>query len=124
MGKISYITSIVISIIPIGFVLFRIHQLSIRKDKIRKAIDEYYSEKGFKVSCINLLNISERIKYGVPISIAWFYTYYFGIISGKMEHLRKVDVQNQSKDDFIKYIVFDVSKRKIISIKEIDSYQF
>jgi hypothetical protein len=123
MPQDSQIFGHIISAIVIIFIFLKTYQLFIGNDKIRKVITEHYANKGFIVSNIARLKTVEKLKYGVPISIFWFYTYYFGFLSGKIDYVRKVEITLDEKE-YIKYVELRVHKKVIVSFKEIDSYEF
>ncbi len=90
---------------------------------ISKFIVDYYTDLGMQTLSISRLNVTERIKYGVPISIFWLYNYYFGFLSGKIIMLRKVEVSNNDKE-YINYVELQVKNNEIISFKEFESFEY
>lgn len=90
---------------------------------ISKFIVDYYTDLGMQTLSISRLNVTERIKYGVPISIFWLYNYYFGFLSGKIDYVRKVEVSNNDKE-YINYVELQVKNNEIISFKEFESFEY
>lgn len=117
------IVNVFVSLVVMSFLAFRVFQLIISSDKLNKFIINHYQEQGYSISIISNLEFKERIKYSVPISIFRCYSYFFGVLTGKISYVRKVEIENISKSINIKYVDLQIRKKKIISIKEFDSYE-
>jgi len=107
-----------------GYFIYRVSRLYIGEDKIYNYILEYYQQKGITVNDISELELTERLKYGVPIiSIFRIYNYMFGIFTGKIDYTRKVNVSDKKNKEYIKYIELIYHGKKRIEIKEFESYE-
>jgi len=72
---------------------------------------------------IHELNLTEKIKYGVPInSLFRLYGFFFAFFSLKIKPVRKVELKDKNGNEQTKYIELVVKKRKLISCNEFDSY--
>ena len=105
------------------FLVYRSYQLIISKDKLNQFISRHYSEQGLEVTSISTLGMTERIRYGVPISFFWFYNFYFGFLTSKISYVRKVEIEINSDSLLLKYVELQISNKEIISFKEFDSYE-
>jgi len=114
---------IIISFVVTLYFGYKTYQLFISNNKICQLITKHYAEKGLEVTSINRLSLTEKIKYGVPISIFWFYSYYFGFLTGKIDYVRKVEIEKPNDILLLKYVELQVSKKEIISFKEFESYE-
>jgi len=114
----------IITTIFIIHLIIKIHYLHIGENNIRNGIIEHYADKGLIVNNISNLNLMERIKYRALIfSVFRIYRYFFGIISGKIDYIRKVDVLDKTDKGYTKYIELIVQWKDIISFKEFASYE-
>jgi hypothetical protein len=76
-----------------------------------------------KVADIYKLNLTEKIKYGVPINIILRLNgYMFSFFSLKINTVRKVELKDLNDNEQTKYIELVIKKRKLISVNEFDSY--
>jgi hypothetical protein len=106
------------------FIIYKLRNLYLSEDKIEEEIAKHYEEKGLVVDYVSKLNMTERMKYGVPIMpIFQAYSYYFGILSGKIEYIRKVSVIDKKENEHIKYVELTVQGKDIISFNEFASYE-
>jgi len=113
----------VFTAIIVFFIFIRIRHLHLSDDKIEDAIGNYYENKWLIVNDIVELDFTEKIKNGVPIiSIFRFYSYYFGVLSGKIDYVRKVDVIDHKDNEQTKFIELTVQGNDIISLNELASY--
>jgi hypothetical protein len=104
------------------YVIIKIRSLYIGEDKINKEIIEYYENKELTVINISKLNLIERMKYGVPIiSIFRIYSYYFGLLSGKIDYVRKIELIDKKENEYTKYVELFVQGKEIISFREFAS---
>jgi hypothetical protein len=104
------------------WIIWRIYRLYISDGKLEIAINEYYSKSGLTVINISKLNMTEKIKYGVPISVFRVYSYYFGLFSGKIEYVRKIELIDKHENEYTKYVEFLIRNKAIVNFKEFDSY--
>ena len=117
---------VLIAIPIILLVLFyKAWQIHTDNRKVNKSIIDYFQNEGFIIQGISRLNFTERIRYSVPIiPTRWIYNQLFGLISDKINLIKKVELTNQSGKEYIKYIEINISGSEAISIKEIDSYEY
>jgi len=118
------IISYVLSAFIMLYLAYNIYQLIISNARLIQIIKHHYSEKGQIVLTIERLSLNEKIRYGTPISIIRFYNYYFGLLTGKIEYVRKIEVKGQNDSLTLKYIELQIRKKEVISIKEFDKYKF
>lgn len=123
MEKPFEIISFIFSLVIMLYLAYRTFQLFISNDKLTEFITKHYSDKGLEVSSISRLGTTEKIKYGVPISIFWIYSYYFGFLTGKISYVRKVEIEKDNDSLLLKYVEIQISKKEIIYFKEFDSYE-
>ncbi len=123
MGNSIEIVNVFVSLVVMSFLTFRVYQLIISSDKLNQFIVNHYQEQGYSILIISNLDFKERLKYSVPISIFRCYSYFFGVLTGKISHIRKVEIENISESINIKFVELQVRRKKIISIKEFDSYE-
>lgn len=117
---------IIVGVVSTSFILIYIftktRNLYLSKDKIEDSIIKYYDKNGFIVNNVADLNITERLKYGVPIiSIFRLYSYFFGFFSGKIDYVRKVEIVDGKNIKRTKYIELTVHGKDTISFKEFAS---
>ncbi|MFB6342773.1 hypothetical protein ACE1ET_13675 [Saccharicrinis sp. FJH62] len=105
-------------------IIVKIYYSYISNAKVNFLITEYYAELKLNVLNIDKLNLTEKIKYGVPInSLFRFYGFFFTIFSLKTKPVRKVELDDIKGNEFTKYIEVVIKKRKLISCNEFDSYE-
>ncbi|WP_430932660.1 hypothetical protein [Saccharicrinis sp. 156] len=116
------IINLFISVIVFSVIGYRLSQLFIGSDKLDFFIYNHYKQKGPDNLIIDELTFKEKIKYSVPISIFRVYNYFFGIFTGKISYVRKVEIQNRNASVNIIFIELQIRNKKLFSIKEFDSY--
>lgn len=105
------------------FIFFRTYQLYVGNNKIKNAIVKHYQDQGFDVTKISGLNLTERIKYGVPlIPVFRMYNYYFGIFSGKIDYVQKATIIDRNGNESLKYVELKIRRKKVMAFNEFDSY--
>lgn len=110
------------------FIAFFVYQI-INKLKSFKVMDEmiikHYAENDLEVTFMSRLNISEKIKYGVPINpFLSFYRTSLGSFSNADSSLyRKVETIDKGNNEQIRYLQIDLSNSKI-TVNEFDVYEF
>ncbi len=113
----------VISGLLLTFIIIKIYYSYITKTQIDYLITEYYKNLQMNVIDIYKLNLTEKIKYGVPINaLIRFYGYFFTLFSLKIKPVRKVELKDKNDNEQTKYIELVIKKRKLILCKEFDSY--
>ena len=113
----------VISGLLLTFIIIKIYYSYITKTQIDYLITEYYKNLQMNVVDIYKLNLTEKIKYGVPINaLIRFYGYFFTLFSLKIKPVRKVELKDKNDNEQTKYIELVIKKRKLILCKEFDSY--
>lgn len=113
----------VISGLLLTFIIIKIYYSYITKSQIDYLITEYYKNLQMNVVDIYKLNLTEKIKYGVPINaLIRFYGYFFTLFSLKIKPVRKVELKDKNDNEQTKYIELVIKKRKLILCKEFDSY--
>jgi len=113
----------VISGLLLTFIIIKIYYSYITKTQIDYLITEYYENLKMNVVDIYKLNLTEKIKYGVPINaLIRFYGYFFTLFSLKIKPVRKVELKDRNDNEQTKYIELVIKKRKLILCKEFDSY--
>lgn len=113
----------VISGLLLTFIIIKIYYSYITKTQIDYLISEYYKNLQMNVVDIYKLNLTEKIKYGVPINaLIRFYGYFFTLFSLKIKPVRKVELKDKNDNEQTKYIELVIKKRKLILCKEFDSY--
>ena len=117
------IISIVLSSAIMLHFAYRTYQLIIGNEKLIQVIRQHYSEKGQKIINVARLSLTEKLKYGAPLTIFRFYNYYFGLLTEKIEYVRKIEVEGQNDSFTLKYIELQIRKKEVISIKEFDEYE-
>ena len=118
------IINCVISGLLLIFLIIKIYYSFITNRQIDHLIIEHYESLGFSVADINNLNLTEKIKYGVPINfLLRLYGYVFSFFSLKINPVRKVELMDLNNNEQTKYIELVIKKRKLISINEFDSYE-
>jgi len=113
----------VISGVLLTFLIIKIYYCFITDSQIEDLIFEHYENLSINVADIYKLNLTERIKYGVPINfLLRLYGYLFSFFSLKIKPVRKLELKDQNNNEQTKYIELVIKKRKLISINEFDSY--
>lgn len=113
----------VISGLLLTFLIIKIYYSFITNSQIDHLIIEHYENLRISVACINKLNLTEKIKYGVPIIfLLRLYGYLFSLFSLNINPVRKVALTDLNNNEQTKYIELVIRKRKLISINEFDSY--
>ncbi|NOZ48171.1 MAG: hypothetical protein GXO79_15540 [Chlorobi bacterium] len=119
------ITNYVISGFLITFLTIKIYYSYISETKIDNLITENYNKLEMNVINISKLNLTEKIKYGVPLNLLIrFYGHLFTFFSLKIKPVRKVELIDKNDNEYIKYIELVIRKRKLILCNEFDSYNF
>lgn len=93
--------------------------------QLEDRLKEHYKEQGLEVLSISKLNMTERIKYGVPVSpFISLYQSSFGMFSvGNKTVCRSVETQSESGSEQIRYVEVSFTG-KGISVNEFDVYEF
>lgn len=113
----------VISGLLLTFLIIKIYYSFITNSQIDHLIIEHYESLRINVAGINKLNLTEKIKYGVPINfLLRLYGYLFSLFSLTINPVRKVELTDLNNNEQTKYIELVIKKRKLISINEFDSY--
>lgn len=113
----------VISVLLLIFLIIKIYYSFITDSQIDHLIIEYYKNQRIIVDDIYKLNLTEKIKYGVPLNLLLkLYGYIFSFFSLKINPVRKVELKDLNAIEQTKYIELEIKKRKLISINEFDSY--
>ena len=113
----------IISGLLLIFIIIKIYYSYITKSQIDTLIIEHYRNLKIKVIDIYKLNLTEKIKYGVPINILIrFYGYFFTLFSLKTKPVRKVELIDENNNEQTKFIELVIKKRKLILCNEFDSY--
>jgi hypothetical protein len=113
----------VISGLLLTFLIIKIYYGFITNPQIDHLIIEHYESLRISVAGINKLNLTEKLKYGVPINFFLrLYGYLFSFFSLKINPVRKVELTDLNNKEQTKYIELVIKKRKLISIHEFDSY--
>lgn len=113
----------VISGLLLTFIIIKIYYSFITDSQIDNIVNDYYENLRINVADIYKLNLTEKIKYGVPINfLIRFYGYIFSFFSLKIKPVRKVELKDLNNNEQTKYIELVIKKRKLISINEFDSY--
>ena len=113
----------VISGLLLIFIIIKIYFSYITKTQIDYLITEYYENLKINAVDISKLNLTEKIKYGVPINaLIRFYGYFLTLFSLKIKSIRKVEIKDGNDNEQTKYIELVIKKRKLILCKEFDSY--
>jgi len=113
----------VISVLLLTFLIVKIYYGFITNSQIDHLIIEHYENLRIHVAGISKLNLTEKIKYGVPINfLIRLYGYLFSFFSLNINPVRKVEMTDLNNNEQTKYIELVIKKRKLISIKEFDSY--
>lgn len=115
----------VISVLLLAFLIVKIYYCFITDSQIDHLIIEHYENLRITVADINKLNLTEKIKYGVPVNFFLrLYGYLFSFFSLKIKPVRKLELKDRNNNEQIKYIELVIKKRKLISINEFESYDF
>ena len=86
-------------------------------------IQDHYSSQNLTIESISKLNTTEKLKYGEPpVGLFRVYNYYFGILTGKIEYTRKVEVIDDDNNELTKYVELEIRNKKLAGFKEFDSY--
>lgn len=113
----------VISGLLLTFLIIKIYYCFITNSQIEYLIIDYYENLRINVTDIYKLNLTEKIKYGVPINfLLRLYGYLFSFFSLKINPVRKVELKDINNNEQTKYIEIVIKKRKLIFINEFDSY--
>lgn len=113
----------VISGLLLTFIIIKIYYGYITDTQIDYLIREHYENLKVNVVDISRLNLTEKIKYGVPINfLLRLYGYMFSFFSLKINSVRKVELKDINDNEQTKYIELLFKKRKLILCKEFDSY--
>ncbi len=105
------------------YILYRLYQLYLNDDKIKNLIMEHYKDEEIRVDEIEKLKYNERLRYGLPlISIFRIYSYFFGILTGKIDYNRRVEITDKNDVTSTRYVELIIRKKDIISFREFDSY--
>lgn len=120
------VTVMVFATLLIGYFIFTIYN---RQNKLKLAdeqIRDYYREKGHDVQGISKLNMTERIKYGVPMSpyISFYYSPFRFLNPADQSICRSVESTDDSGKEYISFVEVSFSSRKGTSLKEFDIYEF
>jgi|GEM_PF-4510920 len=109
-----------------GFVIYEHYQRIGTVSYADELIREHYRNKGQQVLSISKLKISEKIKYGVPISpVIRLYVSPFSFLSGsKGSVCRSVETVGDSGKEYICYVEVSFTGRDATSINEFDCYEF
>jgi len=85
----------------------------------------YYKDKGLSILKISKLSISEKVKYGVPLSpfIGYFTTTLGAITNSNNGFYRKIETVDKSDNEQIRYVESDINNADI-SVNEMDVYEF
>ena len=104
-------------------IIIQLRHLFLSDNTINDEIAKHYEKNGLLVDYVAKLNITEKMKYGVPIiPIFRFYSYYFGFFTGKIDYIRKVCVTDQMNNEQTKYVELTVQGKEIISFNEFAAY--
>jgi len=113
----------VISGLLLTFLIIKIYYCYVNDSTINNLISKYYENMEMNVVNIYKLDLTEKIKYGVPINaLIRFYGYFFTFFSLKIKPVRKVELKDKNENEQTKYIELVIKKRKLILCKEFDSY--
>lgn len=107
----------------IGFILFLIkaYYSYISKSKLEEIINIYFEKRYGKNIEISELNITDKLKYRVPIGMFKFNSRYFSKLS--TTYVRRVDINHIGGSTDVIYADIEVKLRKIISVTEFDKYE-
>lgn len=123
MESILLIINFTFSGLLLTFLIIKIYYNYISETQIDFIIIEHFKNLKLNVVDIYKLNLTEKIKYGVPInSLFRFYGYFFAFFSFKIKPVRKVELIDNNENEQTKYIELVIKKRKLISCNEFDSY--
>lgn len=115
----------VISGLLLTFLIIKFYYTYITETQINSLIKHHYENLNMNVVSIYKLNLTERIKYGVPINfLLRLYGYLFSFFSLKINPVRKVELKDMNNNEQTKYVEMVVKKRKLILCKEFDSYDY
>ena len=113
----------VISGLLLTFLIIKIYYSYITNTQIDYLITEHYENLKMNVIDIYKLNLTEKIKYGVPINfLLRLYGYLFSFFNLKIYPVRKVELKDRNDNEQTKYIELVIKKRKLILCKDFDSY--
>ena len=113
----------VISGLLLTFLIIKIYYSYITDTQIDYLITEHYENLKMNVVDIYKLNLTEKIKYGVPINfLLRLYGYLFSFFSLKINPVRKIELKDLNDNEQTKYIELVIKKRELILCKEFDSY--
>jgi len=107
----------------IGFILFivKAYYSYISKSKLEEIINIYFEKRYGKNIEISELNITDKLKYRVPIGMFKFNSRYFSKLS--TTYVRRVDINITDDNTNVIYVDIEVKKREIISVTEFDKYE-
>ena len=113
--------SLIINFFLLLFFSYRIKRLFVSNQEIERLIYKYFEKNDNDIINIELFNSKEKIRYRIPLfSIFRIYNYSFGIISGKIEFYRKVEIISNNKT-MINYVEI-INDNKNINFKILDKY--
>jgi hypothetical protein len=99
------------------------------KQASAKIMDEllvnYYKDNGLNITDISKLSVSERIKYGAPVSpFIKLQTSTFSIFTNSNESFfRKIETIDDSDKEHIRYVELSLNNSGV-NVEEFDVYEF
>ncbi len=123
MGANFEIFSFIISILVLTYLIYKIYKFHTNYQYVDTIISDHYENEEMYVEGISKLNLSEKIKYGVPVSsIFTLYWNSFGLINPESRFVRKVELIDEEKNTYTKYVELIIDNETLSSFNEFDSY--
>lgn len=124
MDQIGLVILILFTSLYVFFINRKIRGIFIGEEKIENTISEHYHEKGFIIRNITELSFMEKIKYGGTVfSLMQMHNFGFGMMTGEIDYVRKVDLLDHKNNEYTKYVELIVKKSEVISFKEFASFE-
>jgi len=113
----------IISGLLLTFLIIKIYYSFITDKQIDYLITEHFENLKMHDVEIYKLNVTEKIKYGVPLNFLFrYYGHLLSFFSLKIKPVRKVELKDRNDIEQTKYIELVIKKRELILCKEFDSY--
>lgn len=123
MGNNIEIFSFIIPVLVLIYLIFKINKYQSNDQYISELISDHYENKKMNVEGISKLSFPEKIKYGVPVSpIFTIYRNSFGILNQESSYARRVELMDEDKNTYTKYIELIMKSGALIFFNEFDSY--
>lgn len=103
--------------------IFNLNTIFSKSQQINGIIVDHYENEEMLVNTISKLNLSEKIKYGVPFNSYFsFFNNSFYFISQKIKFARVGELTDIKADEHTKYVELTFMSGALIDFNEFDSY--